>query len=70
MKSKIGILGSGSVAKALAAGFPDQGHEVMIGSSDPNKLEEIKTLAVKTGTFQQASAFGSILVLAVKGSAA
>lgn len=71
MKSKIGILGSGSVAKALAAGFLDQGHEVMIGSSDPNKLEEIKkTLTVKTGTFQQASAFGSILVLAVKGSAA
>jgi 8-hydroxy-5-deazaflavin:NADPH oxidoreductase len=71
MKSKIGILGSGAVAKALAAGFLDLGHEVMVGSSDLSKLEEIKrSLNIKSGTFQQASAFGNILVLAVKGSAA
>ena len=71
MKSKIGILGSGVVAKALAAGFIAQGHEVMIGSSDKGKLEEIKKiLTVKMGTFQKASAFGDIIVLAVKGSAA
>ncbi|MEP7320910.1 MAG: NAD(P)-binding domain-containing protein [Saprospiraceae bacterium] len=71
MKSKIGILGSGAVAKALAAGFLDLGHEVMVGSSDSSKLEEIKRgLNILTGTFQQASAFGNILVLAVKGSAA
>ncbi len=71
MKSKIGILGSGSVAKALGAGFLAEGHEVMIGSGNPQKLEVIKnSMAVKTGSFQEAAAFGKILVLAVKGTAA
>jgi len=71
MKSKIGILGSGTVAKALGAGFLAEGHEVMIGSGNPQKLEEIKsTLGVRTGSFQQAASFGKILVLAVKGTAA
>ncbi|MGB3531549.1 MAG: NAD(P)-binding domain-containing protein, partial [Saprospiraceae bacterium] len=71
MKKKIGILGSGDVAKALAKGFVDQGHEVMIGSSDSNKLIQIKSsIPVQTGSFQQASAFGDLLVVAVKGYAA
>jgi len=71
MKSKIGILGSGVVARALGVGFLAQGHEVMIGSGDPRKLEEIKnSIPVLTGTFRQAAAFGNILVLAVKGTAA
>ncbi len=71
MKSKIGILGSGQVAKDLARGFKDLGYDVMLGSSDLSKLEESKnTLKVKIGSFQQASAFGDIIVLAVKGSAA
>lgn len=71
MKKKIGILGSGDVAKALAKGFVDQGHEVMIGSSDSNKLIQIKSsIPVQTGSFQQASALGDLLVVAVKGYAA
>lgn len=71
MKNKVGILGSGSVAKALGAGFLAEGYEVMIGSGNLQKLEVIKTtLPVKTGTFREAAAFGKILVLAVKGTAA
>ncbi len=71
MTLKIGILGSGQVAKSLAHGFKDLGHEVMLGSSDISKLEETKNnLKIKTGSFQKASAFGDILILAVKGSAA
>ena len=37
---KIGILGSGIVGKTLAAGFLKYGHQVKIGSSDTNKLNE------------------------------
>lgn len=70
MKSKIGILGSGVVAKALGTGFLAQGYDVMVGSGDPRKLEDFKSLGFKTGSFQEAAALGDILVLAVKGTAA
>ncbi|HET7903914.1 MAG TPA: NAD(P)-binding domain-containing protein [Candidatus Eisenbacteria bacterium] len=69
---KIGILGSGNVAKALAKGFIDHGHVVMLGTRNPAKLEDWdwenrKGLA---GSFGEAATFGEMLVLAVKGSAA
>ena len=35
---KIGILGSGSVAQTLAAGFAAHGHAVMLGTREPAKL--------------------------------
>ena len=35
---KIGIIGSGNVAKTLAAGFIAQGHEVQLGTRDPAQL--------------------------------
>jgi len=37
---KIGILGSGVVGKALAAGFIKHGYDVMAGSQQPEKLDE------------------------------
>jgi predicted dinucleotide-binding enzyme len=69
---KIGVLGSGDVAKVLASGFLKHGHEVMIGSRTPEKLAEWSTRNPKgsTGTFSAAAAFGEVLVLAVKGGAA
>jgi len=69
---KIGILGSGDVAKVLASGFLKHGHEVMIGTRTPDKLAEwaAQNPAGATGTFADASAYGELLVLAVKGSAA
>jgi len=69
---KIGVLGSGDVAKTLASGFLKHGHEVMIGSRTPEKLGEWagKNSGAATGTFSDAAAFGELLVLAVKGSAA
>ena len=69
---KIGVLGSGSVAQTLASGFLKHGHEVMIGSRTPEKLGEWagKNSGVATGTFSDTAAFGELLVLAVKGSAA
>jgi 8-hydroxy-5-deazaflavin:NADPH oxidoreductase len=69
---KIGILGSGDVAKTLAGGFLKHGHEVMMGTRDTAKLAEWKTknAAATGGSFDQAAAFADIVVLAVKGSAA
>lgn len=69
---KVGVLGSGDVAKVLAGGFAKHGHEVMIGSRTPAKLAEWASSnpAAATGTFADAAQFGELIVLAVKGTAA
>jgi 8-hydroxy-5-deazaflavin:NADPH oxidoreductase len=67
---KIGIIGSGVVAKALAKGFLSCGDTVMMGSRDPKKLDawlKENPERAKTGTFDEAARFGDILVLAVSG---
>ncbi len=69
---KIGVLGSGDVAKTLASGFLKHGHEVMVGSRTPDKLADWATAnpGGSTGTFAAAAAFGELIVLAVKGKVA
>ena len=69
---KIGILGSGDVAKALAGGFLRHGYEVMMGTRDTSKLAQWaeQQQKVRSGGFAEAAQFGDIVVLAVKGSAA
>ena len=66
---KIGILGSGSVGRVLGAGFLKHGHEVMLGTRDPNKKEVSdwvrNTAGARAGTFEEAASFGEMLVLAV-----
>ena len=37
---KVGILGSGDVAKVLAGGFLKHGHEVLMGTRSPTKLAD------------------------------
>jgi 8-hydroxy-5-deazaflavin:NADPH oxidoreductase len=67
---KIGILGSGIVAKTLASGFRKYGYQIMIGSRDKSKREELqKETGALTGTFEEVTAFGDIIVFAVKGTA-
>jgi predicted dinucleotide-binding enzyme len=69
---KIGILGSGDVAKALAAGFIKHGHDVALGTRTPTKLADWATQNPKArlASFADAAGFGELVVLAVKGSAA
>ena len=69
---KVAVLGSGDVAKTLAAGFLKHGHQAMLGSRTPEKLSDWKTQNSQgsTGTFAAAAAFGELVVLAVKGGAA
>ena len=68
---KIAVLGSGDVAKTLAAGLLKHGHQVTVGSRTPEKLTEWKGLNPRgaTGTFATAAEFGELVVLAVKGGA-
>ncbi len=70
---KIGIIGSGQVARVLADGFIKHGHDVTVGSREASKLNDWKEKAGakgKTGSFEDAARFGEIIVLAVKGTAA
>jgi 8-hydroxy-5-deazaflavin:NADPH oxidoreductase len=69
---KVGVLGSGDVAKTLASGFLQHGHAVTVGSREPEKLADWKAKNPKgtTGSFADAAQFGEVIVLAVKGKAA
>jgi hypothetical protein len=69
---KVGILGSGDVAKALAGGFLKHGHQVVLGTRDPGKLKDFvaQHSGAQTGSFADAAKFGEVIVLAVKGSVA
>ena len=42
---KIGIIGSGVVAQTLGAKLIEQGHDVVLGTRDPAKLDEKKNMA-------------------------
>lgn len=69
---RIGILGSGDVAKALAAGFLQQGDEVMLGTRDTGKLAQWSAQAgdrASIGSFADAAEFGEIVLLATLGTA-
>ena len=65
---KIGILGTGDVGQALAIGFTNLGHDVKMGSRDPNQ-EKVKAWVNKAGakasagTFAEAAAFSELAVL-------
>jgi 8-hydroxy-5-deazaflavin:NADPH oxidoreductase len=68
----VGVLGSGEVGKTLAVGFLEHGHHVMLGTRDTVRLmswigEHPKVIV---GSFADASKFGEIVVLAVKGTVA
>ena len=69
---KIGILGSGEVGKALARGFLAHGHQVRIGSREPEKLRDFVESAganISAGTFAETAEFGELIVLALLGVA-
>jgi len=69
---KIGVIGSGDVAKTLGGGFLKHGHEVAMGTRDPAKLADWGKAHPRSriGTFAEAAQFGQVVVLAVKGTVA
>ena len=68
---KIGVLGSGDVAKVLASGFLKHGHAAMVGTRDSAKLAKwaSQNRSGRVGSFGETAAFGEVVVLAVKGTA-
>ncbi len=70
---KIGIIGSGIVARTLGNGFIKHGYDVMLGTRNAAKLADWKTNAGakgRIGSFEEAAKYGKTIVLAVKGGAA
>ncbi len=69
---KIGILGSGEVARSLAAGCLRHGHKVVLGTRTPSKLADWakKYPEARVADFSEAARFGELVILAVKGTAA
>ncbi len=82
---KIGVLGTGTVGRALAARLSELGHEVMIGTRDPARSRARITPdaygnpplgpwlegqpKLALGSFAQAANHGELLVNATMGSA-
>lgn len=66
---KIGVLGSGIVAKTLASGFLKHGYDVAIGTRSKEKLADWhgSNQAAQVMSFADAASFADIVVLAVKG---
>ena len=78
---KIGIIGSGVVGQTLGTKWLQLGHDVAIGTRDPAKIDDKKMMATslrewraQTGergkivSFQEAAAFGDVLVNATGGT--
>jgi hypothetical protein len=77
---KIGIIGSGVVAQTLGSKLIGQGHDLVLGTRDPNKLDDKKMFGAtlrewksQTGgrarvvTFEEAAAHGELLINATSG---
>jgi 8-hydroxy-5-deazaflavin:NADPH oxidoreductase len=79
---KIGIIGSGVVGQTLGAKLAELGHDVVLGTRDPGKLDEKKNMAgtlgewlqavrgkARVASFRAAAAHGEVLINAVHGQA-
>lgn len=69
----IGILGSGDVGRTLGAGLARHGHEVMLGTRDPeaSRIRDwVKETghSVRAGTFAEAADFARLAILATAWS--
>jgi predicted dinucleotide-binding enzyme len=63
---RIGTLGAGLMAEALAARWAHQGHEVMVGGRDVAKAAVLaRKIGACAGSLREASEFGDVLLLAV-----
>lgn len=68
---KIGVLGSGMVGQTIAAKLVALGHEVMVGTRSPEKLQEWLEGAGRNaavGSFAETAAHGEILFNATSGA--
>ncbi len=79
---KVGVIGSGVVGQTLGKKLVELGHDVVLGTRDPRKLDEKKNMAgtlnewlasvdpkAKVVTFKEAAAHGGLLINATHGQA-
>ncbi|MFJ2771411.1 NADPH-dependent F420 reductase [Streptomyces sp. NPDC087300] len=62
---RIGLLGTGNVAKALAQGWREAGHDVLLGSRRP---EERKDVGLPVAGLRETAAHAEVLVNATPGN--
>ncbi|MFX1411707.1 MAG: NADPH-dependent F420 reductase [Promethearchaeota archaeon] len=70
---KIAIIGTGRLGITLGKIWAEKNHMIMFGSRDPEKAKKLaRSIGSNTsgGTFEEATKFGDIIVLAVPWSAA
>jgi 8-hydroxy-5-deazaflavin:NADPH oxidoreductase len=71
---KIGVLGSGMVGQTLASKLIEMGHQVVVGTRNPEKLQEWKekqnTDNLLIGSFSEAAGHGEIVFNATSGTGA
>lgn len=78
---QIGIIGSGVVAQTLGSKLVGQGHDLVLGTRDPNKLDDKKMFGAtlrewkakvearaRIATFKEAAAHGEIVINATSGT--
>jgi len=78
---KVGIIGSGVVGQTLGLKLVELGHDVVLGTRDPGKLDEKKNFTgtirewaekvkgkAKVVTFREAAAHGDLLISATSGT--
>ncbi|MFN9529475.1 MAG: NADPH-dependent F420 reductase [Pseudomonadaceae bacterium] len=65
---RIGIIGTGNIGSPLARLWVEAGHEVMISSRNPERLQPLADELgerARVGTPREAAAFGEVIMLAV-----
>ena len=72
MKKKYGILGTGNVAKTIGAKLIQLGHEVKLGSRNPNSENALNWIKnngpnASVGTFKEAASFSNIIFNCLHG---
>ncbi|RZU24519.1 hypothetical protein EV645_0161 [Kribbella rubisoli] len=68
---RIGTLGNGLMAEALAGHWVKAGHDMMIGGRDPERAAEVaKRIGAAAGSLAEAAAYGEVVLLAVPAETA
>jgi hypothetical protein len=68
---RIGIMGNGLMAEALGGQWVRAGHDVMIGGRKPERAAELaERIGATSGSLQEATTYGEILLLAVPAEVA
>jgi 8-hydroxy-5-deazaflavin:NADPH oxidoreductase len=65
---KIGIIGAGNIGGTLAGLWAQAGHQVMVSSRHPERLQDLVSRLgdnVCSGTSEEAAAFGEVVFLAI-----